>query len=413
MKSIKVFEREKVFYGRDHILSKDHFEKLVKFNDQNDQKYFSVIHRGIKFKQYVGVIKVGNVVIEIVPKLDNIETERDHNYWQSVLLNMLRVCRILSPSAPTSADLRLRNNSILDLYFDLFLNEVEYLVRRGLIKRYIQRTENKKAVKGKITFSDHIKKNYVHKERFYVSYKEYSYNHLINQILLKTLSVIEKVSTSASLKGRISKLQFSLPALDDITISKKLFDYIGFDRKNDKYREALQIAELLLLNYSPDIKSGQNDVLALLFDMEMLFEEYVFRRLKKLSRRQNFTVMRQQSKTFWRSKTIRPDIVLKNSNKMYVMDTKWKSLSTINPSVDDLRQMFVYNQYFGSELSVLIYPKASEIDGVNDHFKKPAKLFHINEQHIEHGCMVYFMPLVSENGLNMSATEDLVDTILL
>jgi len=128
MRSIKVFEREKVFYGGDHILSKDHFEKLVKFNDQNDQKYFSVIHRGIKFKQYVGVIKVGNIVIEIVPKLDNTDTEADHNYWQSVLLNMLRVCRILSPDAPTSADLRLRNNSILDLYFDLFLNEVEYLI---------------------------------------------------------------------------------------------------------------------------------------------------------------------------------------------------------------------------------------------------------------------------------------------
>lgn len=98
---------------------------------------------------------------------------------------------------------------------------------------------------------------------------------------------------------------------------------------------------------------------------------------------------------------------------MYVMDTKWKSLSTINPSVDDLRQMFVYNQYFGSELSVLIYPKASEISGVNDHFIKPAKLYHINEQHIEHGCMLYFMPLVSGNCLNMNATEELVDNILI
>jgi 5-methylcytosine-specific restriction enzyme subunit McrC len=412
MKTIKVFEREKVFYGGDHVLSKEHFDKLVKFNDQNDQKYFSVIHRGVKFNQYVGVIKVGNVLIEIVPKLDNVENNSNHNYWQSVLLNMLRVCRILSPSAPTDADLRLRNNSILDLYFDLFISEVEYLLRRGLIKRYIRRTENKKAVKGKITFSDHIKKNYVHKERFYVTYKEYSYNHLINQILLKTLTVIEKVSGSASLKGRISKLKFSLPALDDIAISKKLFNYIGFDRKNDKYREALQIAELLLLNYSPDIKSGQNDVLALLFDMEMLFEEYVFRRLKKLSREHDFSVLRQQSKTFWRSKTIRPDIVLKHKNRVVVLDTKWKSLSTINPTVDDLRQMYVYNQYFGSDLSVLIYPKASELNKVHDPFKDPAELFRFDGHSVDHGCMLYFLPLASESGLNLEASSELIDVVL-
>ena len=75
--------------------------------------------------------------------------------------------------------------------------------------------------------------------------------------------------------------------------------------------------------------------------------------------------------------------------------------------------MFVYNEYFGSVLIVLIHPKASEIGGVNDHFKKPAKLFHIDEQHIEHGCMLYFMALVSEDGLNMSATEEMVDTILM
>lgn len=412
MKGIQVFERDKIFYGGDHTLTKEHFDSLVKFNDKNDQKFFSVIHRGIKFHQYVGVIKVGNIVIEVAPKLNNAEIESEHNYWQDVLLNMLRECRILSPSTPTKAELRLRSNSLLDLYFDLFVTEVEYLHRRGLIKRYISRTENAKAVKGKIEFSEHIKKNFVHKERFYVTYKEYSYNHLINQILLKTLEVIDDVSEDVALRGRISKLKFSLPPLEDLPITPNLFEYINFDRKNDKYKDALQIAKLLLLNYSPDIKSGQNNVLALLFDMEQLFEEYVFRRLKRLSMSREFVVTRQRSKTFWRSKTIRPDIVLEMNGSIYVLDTKWKSLSGINPSVSDLRQMFVYNQYFGSERSVLVYPKADEFDKVDELFKKPADIFTLDGEHVLHGCMLYFMPLVSKEGLNYNASEELIERVV-
>jgi len=412
MKTIQVFEREKIFYGGDHALTKEHFDKLVKYNDKNEQKFFSVIHRGIKFHQYVGVIKVGNILIEIAPKLDNTKSESGHNYWQGVLLDMLRECRILSPSAPTKAELRLKNNSLLDLYFDLFVKEVEYLLRRGLIKRYIPRTENEKAVKGKIEFSEHIKKNIVHKERFYVTYKEYSYNHLINQILLKTLAVIEEVSEDVSLRGRIRKLKFSLPSLDDIPVTSDLFEYIDFDRKNDKYRNALQIAKLLLLNYSPDITSGRNNVLALLFDMQQLFEEYVFRRLQKLSMQSDFFVSRQQSKKFWRSKTIRPDIVLKRNGSVYVLDTKWKSLSSINPSATDLRQMFVYNQYFGSQRSVLVYPKADNFDKVDELFKQPAELFKIEGSHVDHGCMLYFMPLVSEGGLNFDASRELIEVLV-
>ena len=411
MKIVRVFERDKIFYGKGHELTEEQFNTLVKYNDQNDQKYFSVIHRGIRFSQYVGVVKVGNLLIEIAPKLDNTEASDSHGYWQKVLLDMLRECRILSPSAPTKADLRLKNNSLLDLYFELFVDEVEYLYRRGLIKRYVSKSENAKAVKGRIEFTEHIRKNVIHKERFYVNYNNYSFNHLINQILLKTLNVIEDVSDDASLSGRISKLRFAMPELDDINVSGKLFERITFDRKNEKYRDAIQMAELLLLNYSPDITTGRNNLLALLFDMEQLFEEYVFRRLKKYARANDFSVLRQTSKKFWRSRTIRPDILLKKDGHTFVMDTKWKSLSKVHPSVDDLRQMFVYNQYFGSNLSVLIYPQSNNLNSDRELFREPSELFRFDGESIDHGCLIYFMPLITEDGLNYEASEQLVQNL--
>lgn len=365
---ITVFEYESIRIGHTYgqvEFTERHFDALAQYHAVTKGLYYDLGHKRIIFKEYVGVIQVGDLMIEVLPKADKTSgDEKTKEEWKSKLIAMLRAVGIFDIHAPSSTSLKIKSNSILDLYFELYVSEIEYLLHQGLAKKYRKAEGNSTALKGNLLFNKHIQQNLVHQERSYVRYTTYDTNHLLHFILYKALKLLKQINTLAALQSRIGALLLHFPEMPDIKVTEATFQKLSFNRKTTHYQKATEMARLLLLNYYPDISRGGNHVLALMFDMNLLWEQFVLVSLRKglQSTLEPIHVSGQVSKHFWEPKSgnrtsLRPDIVVESeTHGCLVLDTKWKNLGGINPSPDDLRQMYVYHQYFSAQKVAMVYP---------------------------------------------------------
>jgi 5-methylcytosine-specific restriction enzyme subunit McrC len=409
---IRVFEHERLSLSpnsRGEFLHPTELEMLYAFNDAHENKYFTGIRNGIKFNNYVGVIQVGTLTIEVLPKADknHTHTEQSELKWRNALLQMLQVTRKVSVESISDANLKNKQHSLLDLYFDRYLREVSKLLHAGLIKRYRLQSSNTLSLKGRLNFTKHLQQNLVHQERFFTTHQVYDHEHLVNQILLKALRILCKIAVNGNTKASSASLILQFPEITEIAITKTHFDKLKLDRKSERYAEALKIAKLIILNYSPDLHHGQENLIAILFDMNKLWEEYVFVMLQK-AKPNGVEVKGQGWQYFWENKTIRPDIVVtkksESETETFVIDTKWKVIDQSNPSDDDLKQMFAYNMYWESTHSMLLYP---EISPVTETFGK----YHQGSDK-EHYCKLAFVSVFdAEEKLNQQIGERIFEKL--
>ena len=78
---ITVYEHDRL--TTDHASFKiRHLNALLKLNEYHNFDYFDSIPNGVKFKQYVGIIQVDGLSIEILPKADKDNSSAD---WKGLL----------------------------------------------------------------------------------------------------------------------------------------------------------------------------------------------------------------------------------------------------------------------------------------------------------------------------------------
>lgn len=175
-----------------------------------------------------------------------------------------------------------------------FLNLTKRIVQKGLKCNYKQIEENLKCkVKGKILFSQHIKRNIVvgRTDRTMCRYQEYSVDCLENRILKKTLLFVQSYLNNHPSLSCISDLKkilsFCLGAMNEVSefISLRELKHYKVNPLYKEYADALKVAKLILKRFSYDIQTTQketeNKIPPFAINMPILFELYVYSLLKR------------------------------------------------------------------------------------------------------------------------------------
>lgn len=330
----------------------------------------------ITAKNYVGVITMDDgTTIEILPKIFSHEVITESKV-KKLLVDMLKTLRNAPFKSMQSTNVNIDKLNIFEIFIRMFVDEVFYIVKRGLKCDYETIQSNESVLKGKIVFASQIKHNYAHKERSFVEYDEFNTNRAENKILKSTLKYLYKNTTSSKNKSDIKTLLNAFSDVDESKDYQSDFLKIVPDRKTADYQTALLWSKVFLMGKSFTSFSGSEVAFALLFPMETLFESYIAAQLKKMLGHSDYTLS-AQDKTYHlfdepRKFLMKPDIVIKNKTlgQVFVMDTKWKVLSDAKAnygiSQADMYQMYAYQKKYTSENVTLLYPLTEKVDRDKD-----------------------------------------------
>jgi len=352
-KHFQVIEFDNIF--KDEINNSKYFNELENIAQTTELLAYSK-KGGLKSQNYVGIIQTkSRFVLEILPK---ISVNNDYEESKKILIEMIKTLKNHPFKKISTANLKTDKMPLLEIFISFFLNELDKLIKKGIKKDYVLQQDNQRFLKGKLLINEQIKKNLVHKERFFVEYNEYIDDILENRIIKATLKKLSKISKNFYNKKLIRKFLFifdNVGEIKDLCELKKIY----LDRSKKYYESVIKMCKIFLYDKSYTPYKGESIAFAILFDMNKLFESFVGHCFKNFS--QGVKLQHKKFHLFDVEKKHRliPDIVLGNK----IFDTKWKILKSLEDiSGNDFYQMFVYVKKYDSKEVTLIYPKIYELE---------------------------------------------------
>ncbi len=322
----------------------------------------------ITVKNYVGVITMKDgTSIEILPKIYSAEDDPTGKREKKLLVDMLKTLRNSPYKNLQKTNVNTERMNLFEIFIRMFIDEVFFIVKRGLKSNYETLEENTTFFKGKLMFSQQIRHNHTHKERSYVQYDAFTVNRPENRLIKSTLQYLYRLSTSSKNRNDIKVLLASFADVRESTDYKGDFAKYIPDRNTKDYTTALRWCEVFLMGKSFTSFTGSDVAYALLFPMETLFESYVAHLLKRQLNPTEYTITTQDKRFHLFDEPgkrflMKPDIVIKGKadGAVFILDTKWKLLSENKPnygiSQADMYQMYAYQKKYEAEKVILLYP---------------------------------------------------------
>ncbi len=337
---------------------------------------------------WVGVLRIGDVSIQVLPKLFRDEVPREDQevrLWlaREAMKNLLHLLQVGG-----YCELPSFWRGAMDEHPGDWFEVLTYLYAQALLRElalgaagaYVERTGRLHVVRGQLDASDLVCKPWqAHKPM--CRYDEFSVDNPLNRVFLYVSCLLRRETRSARnrslLDECVARLSEEVPEGSPITPEQA--SQVQTTRLTERFEPCLSLARLLLNRLSPMLLSGPTEGFTFMMDMNEVFERAVAGLVRRHWKDTEFgrrfsgyefvaqprgpylarEVRPRQDERF----QIKPDLVFRRrSDGTYplVLDTKYKRWQS-EPNQDDVYQMVAYATALrGVETVMLVYPEVGE-----------------------------------------------------
>ncbi len=362
-------------------------ETFAKTDKGKDVLQFTSNGKYLQAKSYIGTIQTtSGFVLEILPKTSkNGEIDKSKQIFMKLLHLLYKLPNYKNIDSANFE--RIKDLELFEIFIFMFLEEVGIIIKKGIKSDYVGCEDNLFYLKGKLLINEQIKRNTIHKERFYVAYDEYSQNRAENKLIKSTLKLLGNISRDFDNQRKIRQYLEHMNWVELSLNIDKDFGMVKTGRGMKHYHNALIWAKVFLKKESFSSFSGDTIAFAILYPMEKLFECFVEWWLEKEYPHLNIEAQNGVVDFVKNLFTVRPDFLIKKEGQaICVADAKWKLIESDGDfSQSDFYQLFAYKHIFLKEnieencelMSLKIYyPKSDYLknERVFEYFKDEGKI---------------------------------------
>lgn len=349
------------------ILKDCDLEKLHNYLEcQKLTSALRVTHNGIETSSWVGVIKYKNTHFQILPKL--ICNGEDKENILKNLIFMLSYTKKLDIKASNEARLSTAKNPFIEILIREYAKSLFECLKRLTPKKYVREEDNLNYLKGKIKFTENIRHNSSNQAKFYCEYDEFSENNLLNQLFLFVSTCLYNISNDSYNKKTLKFIMNYYSDIQLVRFDRFKAEKIKLSRNQELFRKPFNLAKMFVERTSVDLSKNKFENITLIWDMNKLFEEFIFEIMKKSQNEWGWEFVAQKRKQLLCGDTNKKrntfvDIYCKRSSDGYsiILDTKYKKLKSSDDfSNADVFQVSSYCLLHGVKHAILLYPRYDE-----------------------------------------------------
>lgn len=347
-------------------------DRLMQLTDSAPFTAFRWKRGGLYAGEVVGCVQLGRIRINILPKLDTAEPERD----KSFLLNLLRSAGYLSYLHQGSAEVRAETLDPLEAMVFEVAKEMANALREGHPRRYEEVREDSPVLRGRIDFT-RLSTRLPGSAIIPIRHSPLGVNNHLAQVIKGIATFLHRITRSAVNRQRLGMILSTLSPVDNKVVSVAQVDAIVLSRYEMRWSKTLAVGRLLLSGQSPDPTfGGRNQAFSLLFPMQHLYERALRNILAAAIDGSGSSVKSRSEPLFLfvdeeeQSGVVRlrPDYVFTRGGKpIAIADAKWKRASESGVAHgikrEDFYQIHAYLTRYKVSEAVILVPKAPWMPG--------------------------------------------------